>query len=178
MTNQRLHPNLAQIDILTRTELEDSLHKNLDADIRERLRGIEIQRFPVVVVTATAATQAIYTQNDQTPCGPEQGDVWLLRRVNVKAFLLTDTAKYILFRGSTPSDTANAYTGRSLLEGFAAAAAGQACGIGYYPSNRSVWLQPGEQIYAQVIGATIGNQYILEGEAIRVPAEMKGKIIS
>jgi hypothetical protein len=176
MSQQRLHSQLAPIDILTREELSAELHKGFDANLRELYRGLEIQRFPSVTVTATAATQNIATGNDMTPAGPEQGDLWMIRRIIVKSFLLTDTAKYILFRGSTPSDS-NAYNGRFLLEGFAAAAGGQAVGVGFYPGTKSIFLQPGEQIYAQVLTATVGNQYILEGEAIRVPAEMKGKVL-
>ena len=176
MTQQRLHSQLAPIDLLTREELSAELHKAFDANLRELYRGIEIQRFPSVTVTATAGTQNIATSNDMTPAGPEQGDLWMIRRVIVKCFTLTDTAKYILFRGSTPSDP-NAYNGRFLLEGFAAAGAGQSVGIGFYPGTKSIFLQPGEQIYAQVLTATVGNQYLLEGEAIRIPAEMKGKIL-
>jgi hypothetical protein len=176
MTQQRLHSQLAPIDLLTREELAAELHKGVDDHVREWIRGIEIQRFPSVTVTATAATQNISTSNDMTPAGPEQGDVWMIRRVIVKSFTLADAAKYILFRGSTPSDP-GAYTGRWLLEGFAASSGGQSVGIGYYPGTKSIFLQPGEQIYAQVLSATVGNQYILEGEAIRIPAEMKGKIL-
>jgi hypothetical protein len=176
MTQQRIHQQFAPIDVLTREELAHEMTTHMDAFLRERYRGLEIQRFPSITVTATAATQNIFTSNDMTPIGPEQGDLWMVRRVIVKGFLLTDTAKYILFRGSSPSD-AGQYTGRQLLEGFAAAGAGQAVGIGYYPGTKSIFLQPGEQIYAQVLTATVGNQYLLEGEAIRVPAEMKGKIL-
>lgn len=258
MTQQRLHSQLAPIDLLTREELEQELHKGIDASIRERYRGLELQRFPNIVVTASATTQGVYTTNDQTPAGPEQGDIWMVRRIIVKGYLLNDTARYQLFRGSTPSDTNNGYTGRFLLEGFAAAVtqptpsspgigaspseyvntnnypvnvavaggtvtaiavngqtltgitsgtftlqpgayititytvapttysitnasanvpAGQLVGVGFYPGTKAIFLQPGEQIYAQVQGATIGNQYLLDGEAIRIPAEMKGKIL-
>jgi hypothetical protein len=177
MTAQRIHSQFAPIDVLTRDELAHEMTTHMDAFLRERYRGLEIQRFPRIMVTATAATQALTASNDETPIGPEQGDVWMVRRVIVKGFALADAAKYILFRGSTPSDITNGYTGFTLLEGFAASAAGQSVGIGYYPGTKSVFLQPGEQIYAQVLSATIGNQYILEGEAIRVPAEMKGKVL-
>lgn len=177
MAEQRLHSQLAPIDVLTREEMARELNHSFDAFLRERYRGLEIQRFPRLIVTATAATQAITATNDMTPIGPEQGDVWMIRRVIVKGFALADAAKYILFRGSAPSDLQQGYTGQYLLEGFAASGAGQSVGVGYYPGTKSIFLQPGEQIYAQVLAATVGNQYILEGEAIRVPAEMKGKIL-
>lgn len=256
MPQQRLHTNLAPIDLLTREELEQELHKGLDAAMRERVRGLDLARVPLYPVPATATTVNLFVGNDQIPWGPEQGDIWMLRRVNVRSNSLTDAAKYILFRGSTPSDPANAYTGRFLLEGFNAATAlatpsqpavpastvaqqntnaypvtvvisggtatvttvngvvvgagdgtfvvpaygsisvtyssaptwvwsnasaagtiGIGVNVGFYPSTKAIFLYPGEQIYAQVSGATIGNQYMLDGEAIRVPAEMRGKIL-
>jgi hypothetical protein len=54
---------------------------------------------------------------------------------------------------------------------------GQQVGVGIYPATKSVFLQPGEQIYAQVFNSIAGNTYLLSGEAIRVPAEMKGKVL-
>lgn len=177
MTTQRLHSNLAPIDVLTREEMEQLLDTNFDRELRERFRGLDIARVPVSPITATTATVNLFTGNDQTPWGPEQGDCWMLRRVNVKSNVFADTAKWLLFRGSTPSDLANSYTSRWLLETFTAAGAGQPVGMGYYFSTKSVYVNPGEQIYALVTGATIGNQYIFDAEAIRCPAEMKGKIL-
>lgn len=177
MTQQRLHTQLAPIDVLTREELSAENDRQMDAFLRERYRGLEIQLFPRLTVTATATTQGMFTTNDQTPIGPEQGDLWMVRRVIVKGFALADAAKYILFSGSTPSDLGSGYTGQYLLEGFSASAGGQPVGQGFYPGTKSIFLQPGQQIYAQIQAATIGNQYILEGTAIRVPAEMKGKIL-
>lgn len=177
VTSQRLHSQLAPIDLLTREELAQELHSGLDAAMREKVRGLDLMRIPFVPITATAAIQQLFTSNDSTPWGPEQGDIWMLRRVIVKSNVLTDAAKYVIFRGSTPSDVTNAYTGRFLLEAFTAAGAGQPVNMGYYFSTKSVYLQPGEQIYAQVSGATVGNQYMMDAEAIRCPAEMKGKIL-
>lgn len=254
MTTQRLHSNLAPIDLLTREEMEQTLSKGLDAAMRERVRGLDLARVPFSPISALAASVNLFTGNDQTPWGPEQGDIWMLRRVNVKSSALTDVAKYILYRGSTPSDISNAYTGRFLLEGFnppanavpttpavpastvaqqntnsypvtvvitggtatstsvngvvvgagdgtytvpaygsisvtysvaptwawtnaSPTSLGLNVNLGFYPSTKAIFLFPGEQIYAQVNGATVGNQYMLDGEAIRVPAEMRGKIL-
>ena len=176
MTVQRLHSGLAPIDVLTRVELEEVMNEHVEKDMRSRFRGLDIVRFPLIVATATAATLNLgATGNDMTPCGPSEGDIWMIRHVNVVSNLFaTDTAKYILFRGSTPSDIVNAYSARFLLE--AQALGGQPQSVGYAPGTKLVYAQPGEQIYAQVLGATVGNIYILSGEAIRVPAEMKGKI--
>jgi hypothetical protein len=178
MTTQRLHTNLAPIDLLTREELEQELDKNVDRALRERARGLEIVRIPFVPITAVAATTNLFTSNDATPWGPEQGDVWMPRRVIVKSSVFTDAAKYLVFRGSTPSDVSNSYTGRFLLDAFVGGVTpGQNVNVAEYFSTKSVFLMPGEQLYAQILGATIGNQYMMDAEAIRVPAEMKGKIL-
>lgn len=178
MTTQRLHSALAPIDVLTREELEQSLHKNMDAYIREHARGLDIMRIPYFPITATGATVQLFTTNDSTPWGPEQGDIWMLRRVIVKSNVLTDTAKYVLFRGSTPSDTANAYSTRFLLDAIVGGATpGQNVNVGFYAGTKSIFLLSGEQVYSQISGATANNQYYLEGEAIRCPSEMKGKLL-
>lgn len=176
MGEQRLHSALAPVDILTRLEHEAVMHKALNEAVRQRYWGIESQRFPRAMVTATATTVNLFS--NEAPTGPEQGDFWEVRRVVVKSNNFADTAKYLLFRGTSPSDIGNAYGPFNLVEGFAAAGAGQPVGVGYYPSSKSLALQPGEQLYALVVTATIGNVYMLDGEAIRVPAEMKGKILS
>jgi hypothetical protein len=176
MGEQRLHNALAPVDILTRLEHEAVMHHALNAALKEKYRGVEAQRFPRCMVEATGASVNLFST--EAPTGPEQGDFWEVRRVVVKSNIFTDTAKYILFRGSSPSDIGNAYGPFNLIEAFAAAGAGQAVGVGYYPSSKSLALQPGEQLYALVTGATAGNVYMLDGEAIRVPSEMKGKILS
>lgn len=261
MTVQRLHSALAPIDVLTREELEQAHDRQMDAFIREMTRGLEIQRFPRAIVVATGTSTQLFSTNNETPAGPEQGDIWMVRRAIVKSSLLSDGAHYQLFRGSTPSDTSS-YGANFLLEGFAQAIAtvvqptppaitvgaspytfvnvqpytvqvtvaggtvsaitvngqstgltsgtfalqtgqymtvtytvapamtevnananipgqpaGQNVNVGYYPGTKAVFLQPGEQLYALVNASTVGNQYWLEGEAIRVPAEMKGKVL-
>lgn len=262
MTKQRLHSAMAEVDLLTRDELEQSLNSQMDVWLREKVRGLDIMRIPFVPITATGATVQLFTTNDSTPWGPEQGDIWMLRRVIVKSNVLADTAKYVLFRGSTPSDVGNAYSTRFLLDGiqppiaavnqpvppvivvgaspftfvntqpytvlvsvtggtvsaitvngantgaitgtFAltpdsnitvtysvvpamtetnatantpAVPMGQNVNVGFYASTKSIFLLSGEQVYSQIAGATAGNQYYLEGEAIRCPAEMKGKLL-
>src|ERR1700733_6769692 len=106
MPEQRLHSALAPIDVLTRIELDESLHKGLDAAVRARYVGIDSARFPVTTALGTGGTVnlgALGTSDGYV--GPEQGDVWMLRRVIVvSSAFATDAAKYVLFRGSTPSD--------------------------------------------------------------------------
>lgn len=177
MTTQRLHSAMAPVDLLTREELAQELHKGIDAAIRERYRGIDIVRIPFYPITATATTVQLFTTNDQTPWGPEQGDIWVCSRVNVKSSSLTDTATYVIYRGSTPSDVNNSYTSRFLLDAVVGGASpGQNVNVAKYIPRKTTYLHPGEQLYAQVFGATVGNQYMMDAEFLRAPAEMKGKL--
>lgn len=261
MAEQRLHSAMAPLDVLTRVELEAELNKQTNDFVRQRYLGVEGQRFPTLTAAGNGATVNLGAINTSDGFnGPEQGDVWMLRRVIVTSSAFLDTAKYILFRGSTPSDAQNSYTSRFLLEGFSlnnggattfaqpavpatgvaaqnlsnqtytvvinangatitnvsvngvtvgtaagtyvvpaagsisiaysvatptwtwtptvTQSLGQNVNTGYYPGTKAVLLQPGEQLYAQVFSTTTGNTYTLQGEAIRVPAEMKGKILS
>lgn len=180
MAEQRLHPQLAAIDVLTRLELEGVLSRQFEEAERTRLRGVDIARLPPITAVGNGGTvnlASIATSDGYA--GPEQGDVWMLRRVLVASSAFSsDTARYVLFRGSTPSDVVNGYTNRQLLDGIAFnAVLGQQVGIAYMPANKACFVQPGEQIYAQVFNTTAGNTYLLSGEAIRVPAEMKGKVL-
>ncbi len=183
MTVQRLHSNLQPIDLLTREEIEEALHKSLGAAERERLRGLDIARLPIQPVTATGTTTNLSGQNpsgggSDLVFGPNEGDVWQLRRAIVKSSVFGDTARYQLFRGSTPSDAAFAYTFRFLLDGIVGGATpGQLVNVGYFAATKAIFINSGEQLYAQVLTSTAGNQYLLEAEAIRCPAEMKGKLL-
>jgi hypothetical protein len=55
--------------------------------------------------------------------------------------------------------------------------AGNPVGVGYYPGTDATWLWPNEQVYAQVTGATAGNQYVLSGIAVESAAEMVAKLV-
>lgn len=55
---------------------------------------------------------------------------------------------------------------------------GEITGLAYNAGTKSVLLQPGEQIYGQIFNTVAGATYTLSGEAIRVPAEMKGKLLA
>jgi hypothetical protein len=176
MGEQRLHSALAPVDILTRAEHQDVMDTSLEHALRTKYKGVENQRFPRTYGTG-AVTLNLFDPN--APIGPEQGDFWEVRRIIVKSSVLTDTAKYVIYRGTTPSDPVSGYEAMYLIEaGVGGATPGINVNVGFYPSSKALSLQPGEQIYCQVLGATLANTYILEGEAIRVPAEMKGKLLS
>jgi hypothetical protein len=255
MTVQRLHAAMAPVDILTRVELEETLTSKMDVMLRDRYRGLDSARFPAISGTSPGGTFNLSGGGASDGfIGPEQGDVWMLRRALVSPSVFGDPAKYLLFRGSTPSDPGQ-YTNRQLLDGMVYTSGvanvsqpavpastvaqqntnsvpvqvvisggtatstsvngivvgggdgtytvpaygsisvtysvaptwvwtslqtgglGQNVGVAYNAANKAVFFQPGEQLYAQLIGSTAGVTYILTGEAIRVPAEMKGKVL-
>jgi hypothetical protein len=253
MAQQHLHQALGPIDLLTREELAEEMGHQVDSQIREWVRGLDIARIPAIFTQGNGGTINLVSSGFDDPIvGPGEGDIWMLRRVNVVSSAFgVDAARYILFKGSTPSDTANAYTNRNLLEGFNAASPaptspaigaspstyintnatgvnvaitggtvssiavngqntgltsgtfylapgsyitttytvaptqtvtglitiGNPVGIGFYPGTKAVYLQPGEQVYAQIFNTTTGVTYTMNGEAIRCPAEMKGKLL-
>jgi hypothetical protein len=256
MTVQRLHKSLAPLDILTREEMQTLQDHQLDAAIRERYRGLDTARFPQLTLQGNGGTLNLAASGSENNVGPEQGDVWMVRRVLVvSSNFANDSAKYVLFRSSTPSDSIGAFQPRYLLDGMAFSAVttmatpavppstvgvinttnqnytvvvsggtvslvniggltnagtgdgtyivppgqsitltysvaptwtwtptsvsqlGQYQGIAYNAGNKALLLQPGEQIYAQVYGTSATAMYTLTGEAIRVPAEMKGKVV-
>lgn len=179
MGEQRLHSALAPVDILTRLEHEQVMHKAFDDALRARYRGIDAQRFPRVLATASGTTLNLFASPNEMPCGPGQGDFWVVRRIIVKSSVLADTAKYQLYRGSSPSDVTSAYGMTNLLDvGVGGATPGINVNVAYYIATNALFLEPGEQIYAALTSTTSGNQYQLDGEAIRVPAEMKGKLLA
>ena len=135
MGKQQLHSALAPVDILTRLEHEAVMHQSLNSALREKYRGVENQRFPRTSIAATGATLNLFDAN--APCGPEQGDFWEVRRIIVKSSVLTDAAKYVIYRGTTPSDAANAYTAMFLLEaGIGGATPGINVNVGFYPASK------------------------------------------
>jgi hypothetical protein len=181
MAKQQLHSALAPIDLITREEMDESMHKGMDGMLRDRFRGMDFIKIPTQYGAGTGGTIQLNIGGGMDPyCGPEQGDFWMLiRAMVVSSVYASDAAKYVLFRGPTPSDATNALSGRYLLDGqvYGGGALGQNQGIAYAPGQKKVYFEPGDQLYAQVFSTTVGNTYFLIGEAIRVPAEMKGKIL-
>lgn len=251
MTKQRLHPSLAELDILTAGELKTNLGHAFNEALRDSYRTIKLMKLPQIRATAAGASLNLAQSASQAaPVGPEQGFIWMVRRVIVDSNVSADTARYTLFSGSdvqlfdsahvleqfspagqavtspavpatgvaqqnptgqpvqvviSPNGaTITNVTVNGVTVGTAAGTyyvpaygsisiaysvatptwvwtgtqgQGQPVGLGYYPSSESVWLWPGEQIYAQVSGTTPTNQYVLSGVAIEVAAEMVAKLI-
>jgi hypothetical protein len=257
VAKQQLHSGLAPIDVLTRTELEETLHKGMDGMLRDRYRGMDFIKIPRQYGQGNGGTITLNSGGTTDPyCGPEQGDFWMLcRAIVVSSNYATDPAKYVLFRGGTPSDPNNALSNSFVLNGqvfspggttlttpavpasgvavqnatnqpytvvisggtatattvngvvvgpgdgtyivpaagaisvtysvaptwtwtgTVTAQLGQYQGIAYEPGQKKDYLEPGDQLYAQVFNSVAGATYVLSGEAIRVPAEMKGKVL-
>lgn len=248
MTKQRLHPSLAELDILTAGELKTNLGHAFNEALRDSYRTIKLMKLPQIRATAAGASLNLAQSASQAaPVGPEQGFIWMVRRVIVNSNTPNDQAHWTAFSGSdvtlfdsahllegftqgginvtTPAVPAStvaqqnatnqpvqvvitggtitavivngvtvgtaagtyyvpAYGSISITYSVAPTWAwtgtviqGNPVGVGYYPSSEAVWLWPGEQIYAQVAGATVTNQYVLSGIAIEVAAEMVAKLI-
>jgi hypothetical protein len=174
MGKQRIHPNLGELDICTATELNDVMGHQLDVANREKARTVKLMKFPQIRVIATGTSFIMGSSSSQpAPVGPEQGFLWRIGRILVASNVSADAAKYVLYTGSDPTLTDSGH----ILEGFSQGQAGQGVGIGYYPNNYGAWLFGGEQIYAAVTGATIGNQYVMSGIGVEVAQEMVYKLV-
>lgn len=163
---------MGPIDAATTEDVNAAMAHHFDQLLRDRYRTIKVMKLPQIRFTATGTTVTLaQSPSSGPPVGPEQGFMWDLRRVIVASNVLADTGKYVLYAGSDPTTLDASH----LLEGFATG--GQPINQGYYPASDSAWLWPGEQIYAAITGATIGNQYVLAGVAIEAAAEMVAKLI-
>jgi hypothetical protein len=166
---------IGPLDLITPGELSDSLHHvMIGHDERrelERVRGLKLMKLPLIKVTATGTTVALDSAQSGAVCGPEQGFIWRILRITVASSGLTDAAVFALYGGSdlTAQQT-------SLIDNNGAT--GLPVNKAYYPSNRALWLWPGEELYANISTATAGNMYSLTGIAIEAPFEMQGKLLS
>lgn len=169
---QYLQPNGA-LDLLTAGELKDALGHHFDDLSRDRVRGIKLLRIPLVTMQAPTAAFTLFAATGSNPPGPDQGYVWRITRLMVASGSLADTAKYVLYAGSDPTATLPTHLMDAIIGG---ATPGQNVNVAFRPGNKSEWLQPGEQVYAALTGATVGTVYVMSGWAVEVPAEMVGKI--
>lgn len=163
----------AYIDMLTKPELEEALGHHFDQVTMEAVRGIKMLRIPIVTATAQGASFTLAAAAGSNPPGPDQGYIWRITRIMVASNVLADTAKYVLYVGSDTSGTGPTHLIDAIIGG---ATPGQNVNVAFRPGNKAEWMFPGEQVYAGITGATVGNSYVLTGIAVEVPAEMVGKI--
>lgn len=257
MTVQHLHPKLGAVDLVTAKEINEVMANRIDAHNREKYRTIKIARIIPYTITATGSTVNMFPVPPAQPSGPESGYIWKLRRVMIASNSITDTARYLIYRGSdqtydakhlvdgivasaagatqpvpaAPVVTASPYTyvntnaygvnvtvtggtvtviavngqttgatsgtfyllpdayltityssapavsAANATANTSATNAGQYVNVAYSPADRACWVFNDETIYAQITGATTGNQYTITGEAIQAAAERVGAII-
>lgn len=163
MTVQRLHQNLAAIDILTGTELHDAMGHQNDALIRDWYRGIKVMRIPLVRVVATGALTTIAPLLPGAQAGPESGFIWRVFRVTISSSG-ADVGAITLYIGSDPANTDGAHQVDNSLK----------VGTAYRPGREFVF--PDEFLFATAVTVPT-NTYTLTGVVAQAPAEMAGKII-
>lgn len=157
-----------EFDSYTREEAREDLHaafsRNLDASVREQLRGIKPIKLPIA--TAVASGASLTLGGSGINIGPESGYFWRIGRITISSSSGTDTGAVSLYVGNDPSNLGQQYLIDNTLK----------VGAAYYPGTRGLFLWPGEQLYVS-IASTAANSYRLSGVAVEVPAEMAGKIL-
>lgn len=160
MAKQRLHSSLAEIDILTRDELDQTLNKYGDNFTRTFYRGVDYYRH----------VETPNTLNYTSPPVPE-GYVWSIRHIGV---VLSAADQVIMVLGDTPQITG----APSGLPGILAIFPQGTNAIPYASegfSTDEVILNPGEQFTITPYTNThtiLGVLFICK----QTPAEMKGKL--
>jgi hypothetical protein len=163
MTVQRLHPNLAAVDILTGQELHTAMGHQNDNLIRDWYRGIKVMRIPLVRVVATGALTTIAPVLPGAQAGPESGFIWRVFRVTINSSG-NDTGAVTLYVGSDPANIDGAHQVDNSLK----------IGTAYRPGREFVF--PDEFLYASAV-TVAANTYTMTGVVAQAPAEMAGKII-
>lgn len=163
MTVQRLHPNLAAVDILTGSELHEAMGHQNDNLIRDWYRGIKVMRIPLVRVTASTTATVITQQPGGQQPGPDSGNIWRLFRVTISSSGL-DTGAATLYIGSDPANLDASHQVDNTLK----------IGQAYRPDKEFIF--PGEFLFVNAVTVG-GNTYTMTGIAVQAPAEMMGKII-
>lgn len=103
MAEQRLHPNLNALDLLTNDELKSSMGHAVDTQIREMYRGMKVIKLPQIRLAGNGGALDLTGQSMGAHCGPDSGYIWVLGRIMVASNTLTDSANYILYSGSDPT---------------------------------------------------------------------------
>lgn len=165
MTQQRLHPNLASVDLVTASEINQVMANRFDNYLRDKYRGVKLLKLPIVIVTASGTLTTISHTPPGQALGPDQGYVWRVGRVTVSSSG-SDTGAVTLYAGSDTSQTDPRHQIDNTLK----------VGQGYYPGSRGLYLTPGEFLYFSAV-TVAANTYVVTGSYVEVPAEMIGKIL-
>jgi hypothetical protein len=175
MARQPIGPNgqFGTLDVITSQELKDAMGHAIDP-VMNYLRGEKLMRIPVVYGVAPTAAFTLFAQPGQAQPGPESGYLWRIQKIMVASSLIADTAKYVLYFGSDPTQINQTHLIDAQIGG---ATPGQNVNVAFRPGNKAEWLFPNEIVYATLSGATVGATYTISGIASQVPAEMVGKLV-
>jgi hypothetical protein len=165
MTVQRLHPQLAAVDILTAKELNECMAHNFDLEQRDRYRGVKLLDLPIVTITAAGTTTTIAHTPPGQQLGPEEGFIWRIGRITVSSSGV-DTGAVTLYRGSDPTQLDPRHQVDNTLK----------IGQAYYPGSRGLYLKGSTFLYLSAT-TVAANTYVVTGQVVEVPAEMMGKIL-
>ena len=164
MSQQRLHPNLAAVDMVTAPEINEVMANRFDSYLRDRFRGVKWMRLPLGLsgnVVAGAITLGI--SNGQV-VGPDQGFAWSIKRLVVAG----------LTSGATP-DIVNLY----LNDNFSFPPLWQFNGnnFGYTFGKADLVLIGGDTLSIKNVNTMAATgQITVSGELWEVPTEMIGKL--
>ncbi len=152
------------LDILTKQELEAAMATKVDDVVREQLRGIKAIR---VAQGGTGSTDGSGNIAETlVPGSPRQGYVWTIRRVSCG---IGGTGNIQIFWGET---------GASAQQGHFVANLNVATGFVTF-SRGAFILNNGERLVVTATGlSALTAQFAITFQALEVPSEMAGKIIT
>ena len=163
----------ATIDFLNKEELDDALtdyQKNAEAAEYEKLKGIKYFRLPRLYATPASGTVVLgeawsgqlYTGQI---VGPNQGYIWAIRRLACNGLGTGSSPDELnIYRAGKHTDPVWQLNGNNFAYTF---------------GRGELILLPGENLIAASVGSMTGtSQVTLTGDAIEVPAELIGKLVS
>jgi hypothetical protein len=149
---------------LTKDELIEVLEKNRDEQVKAAVSGIKYFRLPTLYATPASGTVILGTVAGMF-LGPHAGYVWSIRRLTAGG-LGTGTSPDILniYRNGTNGVPVWQLNGNN---------------FGYTFGPTEMLLLPGENLTAASLGSLVATvQITLTGDAIEVPQEMLGKLVT
>lgn len=157
---------LGMIDLLTDSELRESLGHHFDSIQRDWVRGIKLIRLPMGIGETDGSGNQITPVIIQ---GPQSGYIWDVKRVTISgpAIYTSTGAPFVnLYRASTASDIAD----NNLLSGLVT---GNAT---YFPKLTMTFFGGESMAFS---GGSFGDSstFYINGQVLEVPAEMVGKLV-
>lgn len=153
----------AEIDLLNRDELQDSLRRESQVAELSRLYGIKWMRLPENLSGTAAGGVLTLGETAGDVVGPESGYAWVIKRLIVTG----------LTGGAAP-DVVNLYRGTAAGTPLWQFNGGN---FGYTFGKMELTLMGGEHLALASVGTFTSTSVItLAGELIEVPAQLLGKL--